>query len=102
MSLRGRHFVLLWLLVFLAVATTVVTRQSRALAAARHVRELREERLALEAQRADLERRIRTSSGRESLVGVAERLGLHQPADSEFVILPVPSVGDTSAGGERR
>jgi hypothetical protein len=93
--LRGRHWVLLWLLVFLGGALVVAGRQTAAFSTARRLRDLREERSNLEARRADLERRIRVASSRQVLVPIARRsLGLHEPADSEFVLFVVPnSVG---------
>jgi hypothetical protein len=91
MRLKGRHWVLLWLLIFLGGAVAVVTRQTAALHTARRLQDLREERVSLEARRAELERRIRVASSRQVLVPVAERkLGLHEPADSEFVLFPMP------------
>jgi hypothetical protein len=90
--LKGRHWVLLWLLVFLGGALIVVGRQTAAFRTARRLRDLREERSSLEARRAELERRIRVASSRQVLVPVARRtLGLHEPADSEFVLFAVPS-----------
>jgi hypothetical protein len=89
--IRGRHWVLLWLLVFLGGALIVVARQTSAFRTARGLRDLREERGTLEARRADLERRIRVASSRQVLVPIARRsLGLHEPADSEFVLFAVP------------
>lgn len=91
MQLKGRHWLLLWLFIFLGGAVAVVARQTASLQTARRLRELREERRSLEAQRADLERRIRLASSREVLVPMAERtFGLHEPADSEFVLFPAP------------
>jgi cell division protein FtsB len=50
--------------------------------------------LALEARRADLERRIRIASSRQVLVPQAQRqLGLHEPGDSEFVLFALPVTG---------
>jgi hypothetical protein len=93
MRLKGRHWVLIWLGVFLLTAAAVIGRQTSAFYAARRLRDLREQRAALEAQRADLERRIREASGRRVLEARAEReLGLHVPADGEFTLLVVPSV----------
>lgn len=90
--LKGRHWVLLWLLIFLGGAVAVVTRQTAALRTARRLHDLREERGSLEARRADLERRIRVASSRQVLVPMAKRtFGLHEPADSEFVLFPVPA-----------
>jgi hypothetical protein len=88
---------MLWLVVFVCVLLAIATRQSAGFRAARRLGELREERMALEARRAELERQIRLGSSRQILVPLAERaLGLHQPSDSEFSLLPVspsPSVG---------
>lgn len=81
---------MLWLVLFLGVAGAVVARQSSALAASRRVRALREQRLTLEARRADLERRIRVGSSRQELVPRVERLGLRQPPDSAQILFSVP------------
>jgi HAMP domain-containing protein len=82
----------LWLLVFVLTGSAIVARQTVAFRTARRLRELREQRTALEARRADLERRIRQASGRQVLVPKAEReLGLHLPADNEFVLFAVPA-----------
>jgi hypothetical protein len=91
MQLKGRHWVLLWLFIFLGGAVAVVARQTAALQTARRLHDLREERRNLEARRAELERRIRLASSRRILVPLAERtFGLHEPADSEFVLFPMP------------
>ena len=91
MQLRGRHWLMLWLVVFLIVLLAVAGRQSAGFRTARRVRELREERMALEARRGELERRIRQASSRQVLVPIAEReLGLHQPSDSEFTLFVLP------------
>jgi cell division protein FtsB len=91
LRLKGRHWLLLWLLVFVAVSAAVVARQSAALATARRLAALKEQRVTLEARRADLERRIRLASGRQTLAEhVEQTLGLHQPSDSEFVLFRVP------------
>jgi hypothetical protein len=88
---KGRHWVLLWLLLFLGGALAVVSRQTMALRTARRLHDLREQRGILEARRAELERRIRVASSREVLVPIARRsLGLHEPVDSEFVLFAVP------------
>jgi hypothetical protein len=93
MRLKGRHWVLLWLLIFLGGALVVVGRQTAAFRSARRLRDLREERSLLEARRADLERRIRVAASRPVLVPIAERvLKLHEPADSEFVLFADPAM----------
>jgi len=89
---RGRHWVVLWLVVFLGVAVTIQARQAAAIRAARRVSQLREQRTALEAERAALEREIRLRTGRKELGRVAEdELGLHFPNDSEFTQLNLSS-----------
>jgi len=94
MRLKGRHWLTVWLVVFLFVLLAITTRQTSGFRTARNLRELREERSALEARRAELERRIRLASSRQVLVPLAEgTLGLHQPADSEFVLFVVPAGG---------
>jgi hypothetical protein len=91
MRLKGRHWLMLWLLVFVCVLLAIAWRQTHGFRIARHLRQLTEERMALEARRGDLERRIRQASSRQVLVPLAERtLGLHQPSDSEFVLFVVP------------
>jgi hypothetical protein len=90
MRLKGRHRLMLWLVVFVGVLLAIATRQSSGFRTARHLGELREERTALEARRAELERQIRVASSRQVLVPLAERrLGLHEPSDSEFTLLPL-------------
>ena len=92
MRLKGRHWLMLWLAVFVSVLLAVAARQSAGFRTARRLGELREERTALEARRAELERQIRVGSSRQVLVPIAERrLGLHQPSDSEFTLLPLTS-----------
>src|SRR3954468_18666532 len=97
MQLKGRHWVLLWLFIFLGGAVAVVARQTAALQTARRLHDLREERRNLETRRAELERRIRLATRRQVLVPRAERnFGIHEPADSEFVLFPMPlSPGET-------
>jgi hypothetical protein len=91
MRFKGRHWLVAWLLLFLCVLLAVTARQAEGFRVARRVHDLREERAALEARRADLERRVRLGSSRQVLVPKVERtLGLHEPADTEFVLFTVP------------
>lgn len=94
MQLRGRHWVLLWLALFLGAASAVVARQSAAYRLASQLGQLREQRRALEAQRAELERRISVAGSRAVLVPRAERLGLHLPSASELKMLELTPPGD--------
>jgi hypothetical protein len=96
-KLKGRHWLILWLLVFLGTTVAVVARQAAAYRVAQRLRVLREQRSSLEARRADLERRIRVASSRQVLVPAAERgLGLHQPSDSEYRLFAPPPVAEES------
>jgi hypothetical protein len=92
MRLKGRHWLMVWLLIFLGVLVAITARQSAGFRTARHLRDLREQRTTLEARRADLERQIRVGSSRQVLIPIAEReLGLHLPSDSEFTLLVLPT-----------
>ncbi len=79
-----------WLLLFLGVLTWVVARQTASHVAATELRGAQERRSSLEAQRAELLRRITEAGSRAVLVPRAESLGLRLPADSEMVIVLVP------------
>jgi len=96
-KLKGRHWLALWLLLFLGAAALVVTRQRAAILTARRLAELREKRTTLEATRAELIRRIGNATSREQLVPRMERAGLHLPSDSENIRLSADS-----ASGSRR
>jgi hypothetical protein len=98
MRLRGRVWLGLWLLYFLVIALAVVARQRAALLTADRLNRLREERLALEAQRADYEGRIRDASSRRVLIPRAEaRLRLHLPTDAEYLIFTLPAIPDSGS-----
>lgn len=84
---------MLWLLVFLAVAVGIQARQASAVLAAIRVGKLREQRAALEAERAALERQIRLATGRKVLGDRAEKeLDLHFPQNGEFQVLKLRSL----------
>jgi hypothetical protein len=88
---KGRHWLALWLTLFLAVAGVVVARDTASYRSARRLAALRQERVRLEAEQAELIRRVRLASSREVLVPKAERnLGLHRPSDTEYVLFPLP------------
>jgi hypothetical protein len=99
MKVRGRVWLGLWLLLFLAVAVAIVARQRASLVTAGELNRLREGRHALEAERAEYERRIREGSSRSVLVPRAEaRLDLHMPSDSQNVTFQLPPVrGDSGS-----
>ena len=86
MKPKGRHWLALWLALFLAIAGDTASYRT-----ARRLVEFRRQRLTLEAERAELIRRIRLASSREVLVPKAERrLGLHRPSDTEYVLFRSP------------
>ena len=90
MRLKGRRWLAVWLIAFLAVAWIVIARYNSSLAMARELAELRTRRANLEGHRADLERRLRAAESRAVLVPRAQRLGLRLPSDSEIILLPLP------------
>jgi len=92
MRLKGRHWLMVWLLIFVGVLVAITARQSAGFRTARRLHDLREQRTTLEARRADLERQIRVAGSRQVLIPIAEReLGLHLPSDSEFTLLVLPT-----------
>ena len=94
--LKGRHWLGLWLLLFLAAAALVVTRQRSAILTARRLAELRDRRTTLEATRAELVRRIGNATSRDVLVPRMERAGLHLPSDSENIRIRVDTASPDS------
>jgi hypothetical protein len=90
-TLKGRHWVAIWLAGFLAMAAAVVWRQTAALETARELRALQAAHGALETSRAAGAAAVRRARSRGVLVPVAERrLGLRLPNDTEIVILQRP------------
>ena len=90
MALKGRHWIGIWLVVFLTAAVLLVARQTSGLRMARALADARVNRANLESRRAELERRLRLAKSRGVLVPRAERLGLRLPSDSEIILLPTP------------
>lgn len=97
MTLKGRHWVMLWLVVALGTLGSVAARQTSGFATAQALRAARDERAGLESRRGELDRRIRQASSRQVLVPrAAANLGLHEPAASEITVLSIPN--DISGG----
>lgn len=90
--IKGRHWLVIWSLVFLGAAALIVIRQRGAILTATRLGELREQRQALEATKAELLRAISRARSRDVLVPRMERIGLHLPSDTENIPL---RVGDT-------
>jgi cell division protein FtsL len=79
-----------WLLVFLVMSVIILARQTSAIQHARGLALLREQRTALEAEQAALQRQIHDATSRQVLARIAEtELGLHFPVDSELTVLPL-------------
>jgi hypothetical protein len=99
MQPKGRYWVMFWLLLFLLVTTVIVARQSDAYRIARQLDSLRNQRIVLEAEHAELIRRVREASGRRILVPRVERaLGLREPLDSEWEnFSPTPDTTEEAA-----
>ena len=98
MTLRGRHWLFLWLLLFLTTALAIATRQSRGLATARRLSSLQEQRTELEARRTELQRQIGRATGRDVLVPRMERLGMRLPQEHENILIRL----DTLVSSARR
>ena len=69
MQIRGRHWLVLWLFAFLAVAAIVLSRGTRSYQLARELDNARSDREALEAVAAELQRGINESPGRAAIGG---------------------------------
>ncbi len=87
MTLKGRHWVALWLAFLLLTLVWVQARQTAALVSADQLNNLRAARAALEASKAEQTARIRAAKSRSVLVPRAESLGLRAAVDSEIVFL---------------
>lgn len=92
MRLRGRHWLFLWLMLFLGTALAVATRQSKGLHTARRLGVLQEKRTELEGRRTELLRQIGQATSREVLVPRMERAGLHLPSESENILISLDSL----------
>ncbi len=95
MQLKGRHWIVLWLLVFFAVTAIVIERQTRAYLLAESLARVRERRSALLAHGAALERSIEEASSRTVIGRKAAALGLRMASDSEYVLFPIPPAPDS-------
>lgn len=87
---RGTLRFALALAAMFGALSLVVWRQSRSLEELRALDASRSERAILESERGTLQRNIQELEGRERIVAVGARLGLHAPAASELVILRLP------------
>ncbi len=91
------RFALACALLLLGLAA-VVRRQSRGLELMRAVERARAERAVVEAQRAELTRRIEWLESRSRVTEAAGRRGMRLPSGSEIVILPETPPARGTAG----
>ena len=89
MRVKGRIWLVGWLVFALVVLAWVITRDMAGYAAARQLDTLRTRKSVLQAERAELIGRINRAASRAVLVPRAEALGLRQSVDSQIVILRV-------------
>ncbi len=82
------------LALLLAALSLVVWRQTQGVALQREIRALEGERAIAETERLELATRIQGLQSRARVVPAArDRLGMHLPADSEVVLVPLPPEG---------
>lgn len=91
MQVKGRHLVLAWGAVFLAVAGTVAVRQHRAFLLNSEVGELTSTLRALRSVHGDLASNLAGMRSPELLLPRAESLGLQIPSDSAQINLSIPT-----------
>jgi len=91
---RGRYWLAFWLVVFFLVAAIVLLRQTASYDIAARLGKLKEAHGALDALKAQTERRIRVGSTAQALLPKVARLGLTLAADTATTIL---MLGDSSS-----
>ena len=90
---RGRSAVAVVLIAFVVVAAAVIWRRGYGLSRSIEFQDLDRRRAQLEAQKASLERQLRTLTGRGGVGAVAEQqLNMRIPTDSQVIVLPSPSI----------
>ncbi len=90
MRVKGRIWLIGWLVFALVVLAWVVTRDAAGYRTARHLDSLRTRKAVLQARRAELISRVSRDRSRAVLMPRAAALGLRQPVDSEIVLLRLP------------
>jgi hypothetical protein len=86
---RGRSWVALVLLAFVAVSAAVIWRRGYGVTRAVELRRLDRQRMQLLAQRASLQRRLHELTSRQRLVPLVEsELGMRIPADTQVIVMP--------------
>ncbi len=83
---------MLWVVFVLVILAWVIRRDTAGYMVASQLDSLRTRKSFLVGQRIDLGYRIRRAGSRAVLIPRAESLGLREPADSEIVSLPAPTI----------
>jgi cell division protein FtsL len=88
-GVRGRWIVAAILIGFVVTTAAVIARRSYGDAQARKLSTVEERLRQLRNERVRVEAEIREASSRVRLIPIAEtKLGMHVPADTQVVILP--------------
>ena len=88
-GVRGRWIVAAILIGFVVTTAAVIARRSYGDAQARKMSTVEERLRQLRNERVRVEAEIRDASSRVRLIPIAEaKLGMHVPADTQVVILP--------------
>jgi hypothetical protein len=89
-TLRGRHYALAWVAVFLALAAIVSQRDRRGFRTAERIDSLARAFQVVSRQHAELQTEINTRLAPGELSRVGAALGLRVPTDSEIEQVGVP------------
>jgi hypothetical protein len=90
LSLKGRHYLVGWVTVFLAVAAVITLRDRAAFATNTRIASLEDSLRVLGRQSNDLSTRLANRQAPGALSVVGERLGLKAPTDNEIERILVP------------
>lgn len=89
-AVKGRHHVIGWIAVFLAVAAVITLRTRAGFDTGDRIALLEDSLQVLERQHADLSARIANRLAPGTLTLVGEQLGLRTPTDNEIERVLVP------------
>jgi hypothetical protein len=89
-AVKGRHHVVGWIAVFLAVAVVITLRDRAAFATAERIAALDDSLQVLLRQQVDLSGRVNDRLAPGPLSRLGEQLGLRIPTDNEIERVPVP------------
>ena len=89
-TVKGRHHVVGWIAVFLAVAAVITLRDRAAFATGERIAVLQDSLQVLSRQNTDLSARIANRQAPGALTVLGEQLGLRTPTDNEIERVMVP------------